>query len=119
VDNTNTAEEWARRPLGFHEQLWTLHIAGFLSGIKRAQAWTGAFALRLEVRMNQIDTTTPLALRLPEAAKIVGLSQRCLWQLAKDGEVPCIRLGSGPRQTLLFRREALSEWLRSREDQAA
>jgi excisionase family DNA binding protein len=50
-------------------------------------------------------TTTsisPLALRPREAAKALGISPRLLWQLTKDGEVPCVRVGSGKRRTVLY-----------------
>src|SRR5581483_5099992 len=36
----------------------------------------------------------PLALRPREAAKALGISARHLWQLTKDGHIPCVRVGS-------------------------
>ena len=42
---------------------------------------------------------SPLALRPREAAKALGISPRLLWQLTKDGHIPCVRVGSGKRKT--------------------
>ena len=36
-----------------------------------------------------------LALRPSEAAKALSISPRHLWQLTKDGEIPCVRVGNG------------------------
>lgn len=35
------------------------------------------------------ESTSPLALRPREAAKALGISPRLLWQLTKDGRIPC------------------------------
>jgi excisionase family DNA binding protein len=53
----------------------------------------------------------PLALRSKEAAKALGISARHLWQLTHDGHVPCVRIGSGKRRTVLYPPELLREWL--------
>jgi excisionase family DNA binding protein len=54
---------------------------------------------------------SPLALRPREAAKALGISPRLLWQLTHDGHVPCVRVGSGKRRTVLYPVAALQEWL--------
>lgn len=54
---------------------------------------------------------TPLALRSRDAAKALGISPRLLWQLTKDGVIPCARLGSGKRQTVLYPVADLQAWL--------
>ena len=57
------------------------------------------------------DVSTPLALRPREAAKALGISPRLLWQLTKDGHIPCVRVGSGKRKTVLYPLAELQAWL--------
>jgi hypothetical protein len=57
------------------------------------------------------DLTGQLALRPRQAARALGISPRLLWQLTKDGRVPCLRLGAGPRKTTLYPVSLLEEWL--------
>jgi predicted DNA-binding transcriptional regulator AlpA len=65
-------------------------------------------------QMNSIECLVPLALRPREAAKALSISDRLLWQLTKDGFVPCVRVGSGKRKTVLYPTSELQAWL-SRE----
>lgn len=58
-----------------------------------------------------------LALRPREAAKALGISPRLLWQLTHDGHIPCVRVGSGKRQTVLYPTAELEAWL-SRQSEA-
>jgi excisionase family DNA binding protein len=57
------------------------------------------------------SVSSPLALRPREAAKALGISPRLLWQLTKDGHVPCVRVGSGKRRTVLYPLADLQAWL--------
>jgi excisionase family DNA binding protein len=57
------------------------------------------------------DLSSPLALRPREAAKALGISARHLWQLTKDGHIPCVRVGSGTRKTVLYPVADLQAWL--------
>ena len=57
-----------------------------------------------------------LALRPREAAKALGISPRHLWQLTQDGEIPCVRLGSGTRKTVLYPVAQLQAWLAQKID---
>lgn len=50
-----------------------------------------------------------LALRPREAAKALGISERLLWQLTRDGRVPHVRLG----KAILYPVDALKAWLAS------
>jgi excisionase family DNA binding protein len=59
--------------------------------------------------MNPLQS--PLALRPREAAKALGISPRHLWQLTKDGQIPCVRVGSGKRRTVLYPVADLQTWL--------
>jgi excisionase family DNA binding protein len=53
----------------------------------------------------------PLALRPREAAKALGISPRLLWQLTADGHIPCVRVGTGRRKTVLYPVDELRAWL--------
>ena len=55
----------------------------------------------------------PLALRPKEAAKALGISTRHLWQLTHDGQIPCVRVGTGTRKTVLYPKDVLLAWLKS------
>jgi excisionase family DNA binding protein len=50
-------------------------------------------------------------LRPREAAKALGISPRLLWQLTKDGQVPCVRVGCGKRKSVLYPLAELQAWL--------
>jgi excisionase family DNA binding protein len=54
---------------------------------------------------------TPLALRPREAAKALNISERLLWQLTHDGVIPCVRVGSGKRKSVLYPTAELQAWL--------
>lgn len=59
-----------------------------------------------------------LALRPREAAKALGISARTLWGLtAPRGPIPCLRIGHGKRQTVLYPVADLQAWL-SRQAEA-
>jgi excisionase family DNA binding protein len=73
--------------------------------------------------LEQDTMTTPtiqpsLALRPREAAKALGISPRLLWQLTHDGHIPCVRVGSGKRRTVLYPTADLQAWL-TRQAEAA
>ena len=53
----------------------------------------------------------PLALRPREAAKVLGISERLLWQLTHDGHIPCVRIGTGKRRAVLYPVSELQAWL--------
>lgn len=57
------------------------------------------------------EVATPLALRPRDAAKALGISPRHLWQLTKDGVIPCVRVGSGKRKSVLYPLAVLQAWL--------
>jgi len=64
--------------------------------------------------MVSTDLSSLLALRPREAAKALGISPRHLWQLTKDGHIPCVRVGSGTRKTVLYPVAELQAWLTQR-----
>jgi hypothetical protein len=58
------------------------------------------------------QTVESLALRPREAAKALGISARTLWGLsAPRGPIPCLRIGHGKRQTVLYPVSDLQAWL--------
>ncbi len=65
-------------------------------------------------KASAMNPSPPLALRAKDAAKALGISDRTLWQLTKDGHVPCVRLGTGSRKTILYPTEMLQGWLAAR-----
>ncbi len=58
-----------------------------------------------------LTATRRLALRPAEAAKALGISARLLWQLTHDGVIPCVRVGSGKRKSVLYPVAMLEQWL--------
>jgi excisionase family DNA binding protein len=68
--------------------------------------------------MTPTSVSCPLALRPREAAKALSISARHLWQLTRDGCIPCIRVGSGTRKTVLYPVADLQAWLTRRAAQA-
>ncbi len=48
-----------------------------------------------------------LALRAPEAAKALGISERSLWSLTHRGNVPHFRIGT----SIVYPIDALRRWL--------
>jgi excisionase family DNA binding protein len=54
----------------------------------------------------------PLALRLPQAAKLLGLGPRSLWEMVRRGVIPHARIGNGAKKKLiLFPLAELRAWL--------
>ncbi len=70
--------------------------------------------LELRSMSGETNLSQPLAYRPREAAKVLGISERTLWQLTHDGKVPCVRLGTGKRRAVLYPVAELQAWL-SRE----
>jgi excisionase family DNA binding protein len=52
-------------------------------------------------------------LRPREAAEVLGISERFLWELTRTGVIPCVRLGKGKRKAVLYPISTLREWLAS------
>jgi hypothetical protein len=64
--------------------------------------------------MPPTNVSSPLALRPRDAAKALGISPRLLWQLTKDEQIPCVRVGTGKRRTVLYPVPELQAWLARR-----
>ena len=63
---------------------------------------------------NASGQDTKLAMRLAEAAKLLSLSERCLWGLANEGVIPSFKAGSAR----LFSRRSIEEWISKKEEEA-
>jgi excisionase family DNA binding protein len=59
---------------------------------------------------NKAPNNDSIALRPHEAARLLTISPRKLWQLTHDGEIPCAKVG----KLRLYSREALQRWLTNR-----
>jgi excisionase family DNA binding protein len=56
------------------------------------------------------DTIQPLAVKLRDAARLLGLSDRTVWSLIQRGEIPVRVIQHGRRRTYLFSVEELKRW---------
>lgn len=65
----------------------------------------------------ETNTIEPLSLRPRDAAKALGLSERTLWgQTSPRGPIPCLRIGRGKRQMVLYPIAELQTWLRRQDE---
>lgn len=54
----------------------------------------------------------PLAYRPKQAAEVLGVCERTLWNLtAPRGPIPCLRVGKGKRQIVLYPIAELTAWM--------
>lgn len=60
---------------------------------------------------NMEAAPAPLVYRSREAAKALGISERTLWQMTKDGHIPSVRFGGGKCKTALYPVAELEAWL--------
>jgi excisionase family DNA binding protein len=58
------------------------------------------------------DVTHPVAVKLRQAAKLLNISERTLWDLVQRGEVPVRVIRHGARRTYLFSVSELERWAR-------
>ena len=56
----------------------------------------------------------PLLISEREAAALLGVSERTLFNMRKDGQIPFQRM----RGRIMYRVSAMEEWLREREQRA-
>ena len=69
----------------------------------------------MEATEMKSETTHTLALRPRDAAKLLGISPRLLWQWTKDGRIPSVKIN----RAVLYRRASLEEFLASQETKGA
>lgn len=68
--------------------------------------------------MSNESVQSPLALRPREAARMLGISPRTLWEWTRAGIVPCVRVGTGKRKTVLYSLADLQAWLTGQAEAA-
>jgi predicted site-specific integrase-resolvase len=61
--------------------------------------------------MTTDNAQPPMALRPRDAARMLGISPRTLWAWTRAGIVPCVRVGTGKRKTVLYSVADLQAWL--------
>ena len=52
----------------------------------------------------------PILLRTPEAASLLAISPRTLWELTNRVEIPCLRIGRAVRYAV----DDLEQWVKTR-----
>jgi len=57
------------------------------------------------------DSPEALLLKAPQVARLLGISERKLWELANCGELPSIRIGRCRR----YSRNSLEKWIEQQE----
>jgi hypothetical protein len=67
-------------------------------------------------RFKLADSIPVLALRSCQASKALNISERLLWQLTHDDQIPYVRVGIGKRQTVLYPVATLQAWLTRRSE---
>lgn len=63
-----------------------------------------------DIPRQQPSTNEPMLLRPSEAARMLAISPRKLWELTNTNEVPSVRIG----RCLRYPREELSAWVAGR-----
>ena len=61
---------------------------------------------KLRAKENQ---QSPILLRPPEAAMLLAISPRKLWELTNCGEIPCLRIGRAVRYAV----DDLQQWVKA------
>lgn len=62
--------------------------------------------LRIAKKHREQDADS-LTVNASEAAKLIGISQRTLWQLSRQGVIPCIRAG----RRVLYSKDMLKKYV--------
>jgi excisionase family DNA binding protein len=55
--------------------------------------------------------SSQLLLKPKEAAEALRISERTLWQLTKDKEIPCVKVGGRIRQVVRYDPRDLQAWI--------
>jgi excisionase family DNA binding protein len=60
------------------------------------------------------ETLKQLLITARDAAKALSISERCLWQLTKDGAIPCVRVG----RLVRYDPNDLEQWIDQAKERA-
>ena len=85
--------------------------AGHASGFPDAEYAAAGAEMAADAAAALAGASIVFAVRPPEAARILGVSPRTLWGWTKAGLVPCVRVGTGKRKTVLYSVADLQVWL--------
>lgn len=67
----------------------------------------------LEIQTMHMTEDDRLALRPRDAAKVLGISQRTLYELTRRGDLPCVKL----KRAVIYPRTALLAWLERKSNE--
>jgi excisionase family DNA binding protein len=59
------------------------------------------------------ETDSPLLLRVPEAARMLGIARSLAYEMARDGRLPAIHIGKAVR----IPRRRLEAWIEAQTDE--
>lgn len=69
-------------------------------------------SIRNTLSETKVDASRYVSVRAREAARALGISERTLWELSSPrGPIPCVRVGNGKRQIVLYPLVELQAWL--------
>ena len=71
-------------------------------------------AERFQLSKSRPEPTTPILSRTAEAAKLLAISERTVWELTRQGVLPCVRLN----RLVRYDRDALRVWIAGYIDHA-
>lgn len=63
----------------------------------------------------QSEIEKPIALRPRDAAKLLRISERTLWERTRDGLIPHKVMSDGKRKTVRYSRAVLEHWMESND----
>lgn len=61
--------------------------------------------------MESNSSSTQLLVDLHGAAKLLGLSEKAIWNLAREGRIPSIKLGEHRNSRRMYSPAALQRWI--------
>ena len=67
---------------------------------------------RKDNKKTNVKWPSALLIGIRQAAKLLGISERKLWERKNCGEIPCVRIG----KRVLFSPDQLREWVASRKE---
>lgn len=63
------------------------------------------------MQANPVSNPNPLAYRPRDAARMLGVSARTLYEWTRAGRVRCVRVGTGKRAAVLYPLDSLQQLL--------
>ena len=66
--------------------------------------------------MKEVRTTERIAITIPEAAKLIGVSTVTMWKWVSSGKVPSIKVGNTQKSTRRILVKDFEAWLESNKE---